>query len=878
MFTEFLKDKAQYYQFAAKLMKFCLDHTKNPSWEQFSKKFQFPIFLPAGPIRVCHVIFRERYARLWVTMRSGRSMDDAVKLLDEIFGQDAEITPQKDGKAVGVKLLTNSGCEKLIDWLSAERVEEDIKKDFETFILRNNKSGSGKASSYIRAMALLEEMLLYQPLGFEDCQNLWSIKSISRLHELYALIREQAKIGEASVWNLPEIPSSYLQKGFCSAALKSYMEFRSLYSVKTKIFCHLALYWLLYKRELNLELNELNSHEHLFLFHGKNSELGFEKLNANGCEDPRNLSYEELLQDVRFLYEEVVPYLASLNRIAPEVASFVSSNSFTIGSDFSIYVYPYIKCIETIKSFSCSNDCETTSLVRTLQEFLDFEPGSPSAIFASPELIQFTARTALDQADRSSTVYDPACGIGTFLFCALDEIPKIEDPQLVSGSEIDPKLGSLAKIGFIVKTLSLEPFPRAGIIEDLIFRVAPNIRIEDSLKSNQRLIRELCHHWSRYDELLMYPPFSGNNGREYDFLLTEVPQDGNGLDEPFLKLDHQQFLLFCASRNIQAQQSLVILSDSIRRSERDTQVRDLMARNFPPSFVYHDPKEKKVILHFQEFRPSELRFGDIAHKNGDAGADRSSFEIKNLQVLSKEELFQSNSELLFQREGFSQEESAKVNYVQASQYLHYQIDKYNKLLSDSDQIHNAIENSQEEYQPERKLGEYLSGGLGWLDLSGSSLKGLDLSLMEQSKSSHTAIIEVYPHRTRLKLQKQVSLVEQLQREHITSNPPYQIYFLHSESDKIDPHYFYYWLRAQWFLQIENKLREKEVSEVQKTVDFLMKRICDLKINLPPFHLQGSIVKVLRKLFPLFKVHSWRGNMPSSRTPQAVDMIRYLLCL
>ena len=35
-------------------------------------------------------------------------------------------------------------------------------------------------------------------------------------------------------------------------------------------------------------------------------------------------------------------------------------------------------------------------------------------------------------------------------------------------------------------------------------------------------------------------------------------------------------------------------------------------------------------------------------------------------------------------------------------------------------------------------------------------------------------------------------MEQLNRDHFESIPPYQIYFLHSEKDKIEPSFLYFW--------------------------------------------------------------------------------------
>jgi putative restriction endonuclease len=99
------------------------------------------------------------------------------------------------------------------------------KTAFSNFINDTNVAGSGKAKSYIRALDLLSEMLQKKPLGFSDCKNLWVVVSVDRLHELYLFVINEGKKGNASAWNISDIPTSYLQNGYCSAALKSYQKF-----------------------------------------------------------------------------------------------------------------------------------------------------------------------------------------------------------------------------------------------------------------------------------------------------------------------------------------------------------------------------------------------------------------------------------------------------------------------------------------------------------------------------------------------------------------------------------------------------------------------------------------------------------------------------
>ena len=128
---------------------------------------------------------------------------------------------------------------------SEKESSEAAKKSFEDYLLRNNKTGSGKASSYIRALSLLEQMLDRQPHGLEHCRDLWAVESVSKLHELYELVLKQAKQPKQSGWVFDDIPGSYLEKGFCSAGLRAYIEFRSSFEVQPQLFCQLALHYLL---------------------------------------------------------------------------------------------------------------------------------------------------------------------------------------------------------------------------------------------------------------------------------------------------------------------------------------------------------------------------------------------------------------------------------------------------------------------------------------------------------------------------------------------------------------------------------------------------------------------------------------------------------
>ncbi len=108
----------------------------------------------------------------------------------------------------------------------------NYKKQFEDYIDATNKSGSGKAKSYIRALDLLSNILSLKSLGFDDCIKIWEVDSLDRLSLLRDETLNQAKKGQASSWAVEEIPPSYLKSNYMSAALGSYIKFHSDINIK----------------------------------------------------------------------------------------------------------------------------------------------------------------------------------------------------------------------------------------------------------------------------------------------------------------------------------------------------------------------------------------------------------------------------------------------------------------------------------------------------------------------------------------------------------------------------------------------------------------------------------------------------------------------
>ncbi len=101
----------------------------------------------------------------------------------------------------------------------------DTKDLYSTYIHEVNISGSGKASSYIRALDILSEMLRSRPFGFEDCIDIWNITSLKRIAELRDLVAIEQSKGMNSEWLSGDIAPSYLTKGYCKAALSSYSKY-----------------------------------------------------------------------------------------------------------------------------------------------------------------------------------------------------------------------------------------------------------------------------------------------------------------------------------------------------------------------------------------------------------------------------------------------------------------------------------------------------------------------------------------------------------------------------------------------------------------------------------------------------------------------------
>lgn len=100
----------------------------------------------------------------------------------------------------------------------------NFRDSFVAYIKGENAEGSNRASSYIRAIELLDSILSRKASGELDADSIWSITSARHIQALYELVLEHQKLGQAGIFKGEE-PVSYWRDGFCSAALKSYKEF-----------------------------------------------------------------------------------------------------------------------------------------------------------------------------------------------------------------------------------------------------------------------------------------------------------------------------------------------------------------------------------------------------------------------------------------------------------------------------------------------------------------------------------------------------------------------------------------------------------------------------------------------------------------------------
>lgn len=140
-----------------------------------------------------------------------------------------------------------------------------MKAEYTEYMIKENLDGSNKASSYLRALELLQPILARKGGAFKDCSNIYEVRSVERIAKLYEFILEQQRFGERGIFG-NERPSSYWRNRYYSAAISSYRKFLVLHPFRQRL-------WKLYCQndvqpsELARQLEEekLENHEVLFL-------------------------------------------------------------------------------------------------------------------------------------------------------------------------------------------------------------------------------------------------------------------------------------------------------------------------------------------------------------------------------------------------------------------------------------------------------------------------------------------------------------------------------------------------------------------------------------------------------------------------------------
>lgn len=108
-----------------------------------------------------------------------------------------------------------------------------MKQQYSQFINAQNIEGSNKASSYIRALELLDGIV--RQIHLFDLPDFWSVDSIDDVEKLYQhALHFQKK--EGSPFLRQDLSQSYGRNGYYSAALKSYKEFLILNQHESRLW------------------------------------------------------------------------------------------------------------------------------------------------------------------------------------------------------------------------------------------------------------------------------------------------------------------------------------------------------------------------------------------------------------------------------------------------------------------------------------------------------------------------------------------------------------------------------------------------------------------------------------------------------------------
>ena len=146
-------------------------------------------------------------------LSTANELKNGNKLKLEDFGNNVKIP---------FKMLQDNGFE------IKSKKSSDMKEQFSAYLIKRNKKGSQKASSYLRSLELLNHILKNKANSkLEGFNSIYEIKSIKTIKKLHQFVLEQQKSENGIFKN--EEPVSYWSDRFYSAAVKSYYNFLNNY-------------------------------------------------------------------------------------------------------------------------------------------------------------------------------------------------------------------------------------------------------------------------------------------------------------------------------------------------------------------------------------------------------------------------------------------------------------------------------------------------------------------------------------------------------------------------------------------------------------------------------------------------------------------------
>ena len=96
-----------------------------------------------------------------------------------------------------------------------------IKDSFLEYLKTKSGENSNKPSSYAKAMEVLEDVLFEK--AFSESISIWTFINSENVESIYDFVKKQQKTENGIFKNYT--PSSYWEKGFCSAAVKEFGDF-----------------------------------------------------------------------------------------------------------------------------------------------------------------------------------------------------------------------------------------------------------------------------------------------------------------------------------------------------------------------------------------------------------------------------------------------------------------------------------------------------------------------------------------------------------------------------------------------------------------------------------------------------------------------------